>query len=101
MVDAITELASLIGINAFYLSFVVIPVAANSSELFSSFFFAGRKKKETTSLLYNIFIIFNAYVPSHASLYGAVAMNNTLSLGVFLGMIYWQTLAWYVLFLPF
>eukprot|EP01118_Nematostelium_gracile_P006991 TRINITY_DN2263_c0_g1_i1.p1 TRINITY_DN2263_c0_g1~~TRINITY_DN2263_c0_g1_i1.p1 ORF type:complete len:240 (-),score=56.32 TRINITY_DN2263_c0_g1_i1:37-756(-) len=81
MVKSISALALRIDVPAFYISFVVTPIASNSSELFSSYAFAKKKTKKTASLIYS-------------SLYGAVAMNNTISLGVFLGMIYFRGLRW-------
>jgi Ca2+/Na+ antiporter len=81
MVKSISSLAVKISVPAFYISFVVTPIASNSSELFSSYAFAKKKTKKTSSLIYS-------------SLYGAVAMNNTISLGVFLGMIYFRGLQW-------
>jgi len=81
MVKSIGALGNSINLSPFYISFVVTPVASNSSELFAAVAFAKKKTKKTTSLI-------------HSALYGAVAMNNTISLGVFLAMIFFRQLKW-------
>jgi len=81
MVKAISSLGDAINLSPFYISFVVTPVASNSSELFSAYAFAKKKTKKTISLVFS-------------ALYGAVAMNNTISLGVFLAMIFFRELKW-------
>jgi len=81
IVKAISALGAAIQLSPFYISFVVTPAASNSSELFGTFAFAKKKTKKTISLV-------------HSSLYGAVAMNNSISLGVFLAMIFFRQLKW-------
>jgi len=81
MVKAIAGLGNIINLSPFYISFVVTPAASNSSELFAAYIFSLKKTKKTTSLI-------------HSALYGAVAMNNTISLGVFLAMIFFRELKW-------
>jgi len=71
MVKSIGALGASLNLSPFYIAFVITPAASNSSELFSAYAFAKKKTKKTTSLI-------------HSALYGAVAMNNTISLGVFL-----------------
>ena len=61
MVDAIVNFSSASGIPAFYISFVVTPLASNSSELVSSFIFASKKRVKNNSVVYS-------------QVYGAVTM---------------------------
>jgi len=81
LVEAMTSLSHKISIDAFYISFVLTPIASNASELFNVYFFAAKKTKKNISLVFS-------------SLYGAVCMNNTVSLGLFLGMLFFRDLAW-------
>jgi len=79
-VDVLTNWGSRLGINPFYISFVVAPFASNASELLSAYTYAKKKTKKaiTTSL---------------STLIGAAIMNNTFCLGIFFGLIYFQGLA--------
>jgi len=81
MVEAVAGLSTATGIPSFYISFVVTPLASNASELLSSLQFARKKKRENISLTFS-------------QVYGAVTMNNTLCLGLFLLVIYAQDLDW-------
>ncbi|KAJ3449509.1 sodium/calcium exchanger ncl [Anaeramoeba flamelloides] len=81
LVVTITKFSSHIGLSPFYIAFVVAPTASNSAELFTSVIFAKKKKMKTNSLVF-------------ASLYGAVVMNNTFSLAVLCGLIYYKKLIW-------
>jgi len=81
MVDLLSEMGKRLSISPFYISFVLAPIASNSSELVASFHY-GRKrtlKSITTSL---------------STLLGAAVMNNTFCLGIFLGLVYFRKLAW-------
>lgn len=69
------------GIPAFFVGFVVTPFASNSSELVSSLRFAAKKRTKNISLTFS-------------QVYGAVTMNNTLVLGVFLLVVWYQDLSW-------
>ena len=81
MVDAVAGLSTASGIPAFFVSFVITPFASNASELVSSLNFAKGKKVKNISLTY-------------CQVYGAVAMNNTMCLGLFLMVVYARGLAW-------
>eukprot|EP00898_Chlorokybus_atmophyticus_P002152 jgi/Chlat1/2938/Chrsp2S04676 len=81
MVDTIGNFAEAVGVPAFFVAFVVTPFASNASELVSAVLFAKKKRKRNISLTYS-------------SLYGAVTMNNTLCLGVFLVVVYARGLTW-------
>jgi len=77
MVKAITNFSLVIKISPFYTSFIVVPFASNASELIASLLFAYKKKKKNISLTFG-------------AIYGAVIMNSTFILGVFLGFFYFK-----------
>eukprot|EP00270_Netrium_digitus_P012395 TRINITY_DN401_c0_g1_i6.p1 TRINITY_DN401_c0_g1~~TRINITY_DN401_c0_g1_i6.p1 ORF type:complete len:648 (+),score=189.53 TRINITY_DN401_c0_g1_i6:189-2132(+) len=81
MVDSIQGFSTASGIPPFFVAFVVSPIASNASELVSSLIFAMKKRKRTSSLCLS-------------QVYGAITMNNTMCLGVFLGMVYFRALQW-------
>merc|ERR1719247_1545710 len=81
MVDVLSEIGKKTGIPAFYVSFILAPLASNASELVSSMTLASRK---TTT----------AMTQSLQTLEGAACMNNTFCLGIFFLLIYFQGLAW-------
>jgi len=81
MVSILSNLASQIGVGAFYVSFVVTPLASNASEMLSALYFAKSKTVAKVSM-------------AHASLYGAACMNNTFCLAVFFFIIYKNNLPW-------
>merc|ERR1719164_393867 len=81
MVDLLGALGDHIGIGAFYVSFVLAPMASNASELVAAANYAAKKtqKSMTTSLF---------------TLEGAAVMNNTFTTGVFFALIYMRGIAW-------
>ncbi|KAK4255860.1 hypothetical protein QN277_008799 [Acacia crassicarpa] len=81
LVDAVDELSDVTNIPAFFISFIVLPFATNSSEAVSAIIFASRDKRQTASLTFS-------------ELYGAVTMNNVLCLAVFLALVYVRGLTW-------
>jgi Ca2+/H+ antiporter len=81
MVDAVSNFSKASGVPAFFVSFVVTPFASNASELVSSLQFAMKKKVKNISLTYS-------------QVYGAVTMNNTMCLGLFLLVVWWRDLTW-------
>eukprot|EP00897_Mesotaenium_endlicherianum_P006335 jgi/Mesen1/572/ME000107S10807 len=81
MVDAIGGFSAATGIPPFFVAFVVTPLASNASELVSSILFARKKRKRNISL-------------TMSQIYGGVTMNNTLCLGIFLGLVYARGLTW-------
>ena len=81
MCEVISALGNKAGINPFYISFIVTPLASNASEVLSSLRFASRKTDVTMGLTFS-------------SLYGAATMNNTFCLSIFLGLVYFRGLAW-------
>jgi len=81
MVDLLSEIGLRIGVDAFYISFVLAPIASNASELVAAYNYA--KKRTPKSMSYAL-----------SCLLGAAVMNNTFCLGIFLGLVYFQNLAW-------
>ncbi|XP_039170135.1 sodium/calcium exchanger NCL [Eucalyptus grandis] len=81
LVDAVDNFSDATGIPTFFISFIALPLATNSSEAVSAIIFASRKKQETASLTFS-------------ELYGAVTMNNLLCLAVFLALVYIRGLTW-------
>ncbi|XP_058095700.1 sodium/calcium exchanger NCL1-like [Magnolia sinica] len=81
LVDAVDNFSSATGIPSFFISFIAMPLATNSSEAVSAIIFASRKKQRTTSLTFS-------------EIYGAVTMNNVLCLAVFLAIVYLRHLTW-------
>ncbi|KQK03282.1 sodium/calcium exchanger NCL1 [Brachypodium distachyon] len=81
LVDAVHNFSNATHIPSFFISFIALPLATNSSEAVSAIIFASRKKQRTCSLTFS-------------EVYGGVTMNNTLCLGVFLALIYFRNLTW-------
>lgn len=81
LVDVLDEVGTRTGIPDFYLGFIVAPFITNGSELIASMRFAEKKTKESITC-------------SLQQLYGAACMNNTLTLGVFLLLVYMEDLYW-------
>mmetsp|Transcript_16758 Transcript_16758/g.67609 ORF Transcript_16758/g.67609 Transcript_16758/m.67609 type:complete len:588 (-) Transcript_16758:594-2357(-) len=81
MVDVMSEIGVRTGINAFYVSFVLAPLASNASELIAAANFALKKTSKTITI-------------SFASLEGAACMNNTFALAIFMGLIFFRGIAW-------
>ncbi|GLT48631.1 hypothetical protein SLA2020_222440 [Shorea laevis] len=80
LVDAVDNFSDATSIPTFFVSFIVLPLAT-SSEAVSGIIFASRKRQRTTSLTFSM-------------VYGAVTMNNVLSLSVFLALVYVRGLTW-------
>ncbi|KAI6690344.1 hypothetical protein NL676_027172 [Syzygium grande] len=81
LVDAVDNFSDATSIPTFFISFIALPLATNSSEAVSAIIFASRKRKTTSSLTFS-------------ELYGAVTMNNLLCLAVFLALVYIRGLTW-------
>jgi len=81
MVDVMQEIAVKANIPPFYVSFVLAPLASNSSEVVASMFYAAKKTRKTMTV-------------SLSALEGAACMNNTFCLSIFMGLIYTRGLAW-------
>ncbi len=68
LVAVLSEIGARTGIPAFYIAFVLAPMASNASELVAAYNYAQKKTKATISI-------------SLATLLGAAIMNNTFVLG--------------------
>lgn len=80
-VDVLAAIGNDLNVNPFYVSFILAPLASNASELVSSYNYAKKKTRNTITISLN-------------TLEGAAVMNNTFCLGIFLGLVYYQGLAW-------
>ena len=81
MCSVFTSIGERTGIDAFYISFVLAPLASNASELIAAVNFASKKTSHTTTV-------------SMTQLEGAAIMNNTFCLGIFALLIFAKDLAW-------
>lgn len=81
MVDTIGNFSAASKIPPFFVAFVVTPFASNASELVSSIIFAKRRRKRNISLTFS-------------QVYGAITMNNTLCMAIFLALVYIRGLTW-------
>lgn len=81
LVDTVNNFSAATSIPTFFISFIALPLATNSSEAVSAIIFATRKKQRSASLTFS-------------ELYGAVTMNNVLCLSVFLSLVYARGLMW-------
>ena len=81
MVDCLSQLGKRMGIPAFYVAFVLAPLASNASELLASYNYALKKTTKTITIAF-------------AALEGAAIMNNTFCLGIFLALVYSIGLEW-------
>jgi len=81
MVDVLSGIGKATNIPAFYVSFILAPMASNASELVAAYSYALKKTSKTITI-------------SMSTLEGAACMNNTFCLGIFFTLIYVQGLAW-------
>ncbi|KAE9456386.1 hypothetical protein C3L33_11712, partial [Rhododendron williamsianum] len=81
LVDAVDNFSDATSIPSFFISFIALPWATNSSESVSAIIFASRKRQRSASLTFS-------------ELYGAATMNNLLCLAVFLALVYIRDLTW-------
>lgn len=81
LVDSVSNFSKASGVPAFFVAFVITPFASNASELVSSLNFAKKKKIKNISLTYS-------------QVYGAVTMNNSMCLGLFLLVVWYRSLDW-------
>ena len=71
LVDAVDNFSDATSIPAFFISFIALPLATNSSEAVSAIIFASRDKRKTASLTFSevcfsfltllIYVMFSAY----------------------------------------
>lgn len=81
MVGVLSDIGQRIGVPAFYISFIVAPLASNASELFAAYSYAAKKTRKTVTI-------------SFSTLLGAAIMNNTFVLSIFMLLITLKGLAW-------
>jgi len=78
MVDVLSELGARAQIPAFYVAFVLAPLASNASELLAAINYAKKKTEDSLTI-------------ATAGLVGAACMNNTFCLSIFLILIFART----------
>ncbi|KAL3790362.1 hypothetical protein HJC23_002748 [Cyclotella cryptica] len=81
MVEVLSETANRVGVPAFYVSFILAPLASNASEVIASTYYAQKKTSKSITV-------------SLTALEGAASMNNTFCLSIFMALIYFRGLAW-------
>ncbi len=81
MVSVLSEVGRRTGISSFYISFVFAPLASNASEVIASYNYALKKTSHSMEI-------------ALSTLEGAAIMNNTFCLGIFMFLIYSQSLSW-------
>ena len=81
MVDVMQEIAVRANMSAFYVSFILAPLASNASEVIASQYYAAKKTRKTITV-------------SLTALEGAASMNNTFCLSIFMGLVFFRGLAW-------
>merc|ERR1719235_356099 len=81
MVDVLAEIGVRTDVPAFYISFVLAPLASNASELVAAYSYAQKRTQKSMTI-------------SLSTLEGAACMNNTFCLCIFFVLVYWRGLAW-------
>lgn len=81
MVNVMSDFGERVGIPAFYISFVLAPLASNASELLAAYSYAQKKTRKTVTI-------------SFSTLLGAAILNNTFVLSIFMLLITVKSLAW-------
>ncbi len=81
MVAIISALSNRVGVNAFYVSFIVTPLVSNASEVVT----AARMASKLTDITLTVAL---------STLYGAAIMNSTFCMAIFAGLVYFRGLEW-------
>eukprot|EP00472_Partenskyella_glossopodia_P003767 CAMPEP_0197522988 /NCGR_PEP_ID=MMETSP1318-20131121/8016_1 /TAXON_ID=552666 /ORGANISM="Partenskyella glossopodia, Strain RCC365" /LENGTH=370 /DNA_ID=CAMNT_0043075531 /DNA_START=259 /DNA_END=1371 /DNA_ORIENTATION=+ len=81
MVDMIDDFAVRIGVNPFYVSFIVTPLVSNASEVLCAYKLASKLTNKTLTV-------------ALSTLYGAAVMNSTFCMAIFTGLVYFRGLEW-------
>lgn len=81
LVEALSHLADDLHASPFAVSFCLVPLASNASEVIASLSFVGKKRRRNASLAFS-------------NLYGSATINNTLVLGILLTIISLRGIPW-------
>ena len=81
LIDVIDALGTRIGVSSFYISFVLSPIFADLYSFILTYRYAQRRTSKSITL-------------ALVSLLGCIIINNTMVLGVFMIIIYFEDLAW-------
>jgi len=74
MCAVLNEVGRRTGIPAFYIAFVIAPIASNGAEIIAAYNFASKKTEQSVSVSFN-------------TLLGAANMNNSFCLAIFMAII--------------
>jgi len=81
LIDVMDALGTRIGVSSFYISFVLSPIFADLYSFILTYRYALRRTSKSITL-------------ALVSLIGSIIINNTMVLGIFMIIIYFQDLAW-------
>lgn len=81
MVAVMSDIGRRTNVPAFYVSFVLAPLASNASEILAAYAYSLKKTRSTITI-------------SMSTLEGAAIMNNTFCLAIFLALVFFRNLAW-------
>merc|ERR1719271_623585 len=81
MVECLAEWGARLGVSAFYVAFVLAPIASNASELTAAYNYALKKTQKSMTI-------------SLCTLEGAACMNNTFCLAIFFLVMWINKLPW-------
>uniref|UniRef100_M8CH96 Sodium/calcium exchanger membrane region domain-containing protein n=1 Tax=Aegilops tauschii TaxID=37682 RepID=M8CH96_AEGTA len=81
LVDAIYSLSKATHVSSFFVSFVVLPLVNNSSEVVSAVRSMRKKRRRSASL-------------ALSEVYCVVTVNNLMCLGMFLALVYARDITW-------
>lgn len=80
-VDVLSNIGTRLNVSAFYVSFILAPLASNASELVAAYNYGCKKTQSMMTI-------------SLSTLLGAGCMNNTFCLAIFFALIWYQKLTW-------
>jgi Ca2+/H+ antiporter len=81
MVDILDEFGKRLDFSSYYIAFVLAPLASTGTEMIAAYNYSLKKTRKSITI-------------SLETLYGSAIINNTLGLGIFLGLVYTHNLAW-------
>lgn len=80
-VEVMNEISNRLNLSPFYVSFTLVPLTSNLCEVIASIYYSSKKTSKSMTV-------------ALSSLAGAAAMNNTLCLSLFMGLIVFRGIAW-------
>lgn len=80
-VEVMEEISNRLNLSPFYVSFTLVPLTSNLCEVIASIYYSSKKTSKSMTV-------------ALSSLAGAAAMNNTVCLSLFMGLIVFRGIAW-------